>query len=144
MLRFIITVLFIGLFLILSIPFILVESIIGIFNKEKKSRHYLKLVSWAFNTALFFCGTKTTVLGAENIPSEPVLYVGNHRSIFDILVVYPLVHDLTGFVAKKNLKNIPLLATWMRNLHCLFLDRKDTREGLKVILAAIEKVKSGI
>ena len=144
MLRFIFTALFIALFLLLSIPFILVEEIIGLFNKDLKSRHYLKSVSWAFNVALFLCGTKTTVIGAENIPKEPVLYVGNHRSIFDIVVTYPLVHDLTGFVAKKNLKKIPLLATWMRNLHCLFLDRKDTRDGLKVILAAIEKVKSGI
>ena len=32
----------------------------------------------------------------------------------------------------------------MRALHCLFLDRKDIKEGLKTILTAIEKVKSGI
>jgi len=32
----------------------------------------------------------------------------------------------------------------MRNLHCLFLDRDNIKEGLKTILEAIEKVKSGI
>ena len=32
----------------------------------------------------------------------------------------------------------------MKRLHCLFLDRDDIKEGLKVILTAIDKVKSGI
>ena len=32
----------------------------------------------------------------------------------------------------------------MRYLHCLFLDRDNIKEGMKTILVAIEKVKSGI
>ena len=32
----------------------------------------------------------------------------------------------------------------MRNLHCLFLDRKDIKAGLKTILEAIELMKCGI
>ena len=30
------------------------------------------------------------------------------------------------------------------NLHCLFLDRQDIKAGMKTILTAIDKVKSGI
>ena len=144
MFRLIFTLLFIVLFLILSIPFILIEKIIGRFNKELKDRHYFAGVQWAFDRAIDICGIQTTVIGAENIPDEPVLYVGNHRSIFDIVVTYPLFPRLTGYVAKKEVEKIPLLATWMRNLNCLFLDRTSTREGLKVILAAIDHVINGI
>ena len=32
----------------------------------------------------------------------------------------------------------------MDNLHCLFLDRQDIKQGLKTILTGIEKIKSGI
>lgn len=32
----------------------------------------------------------------------------------------------------------------MRNLYCLFLDRNDTREGLKTILEGIDYIKKGI
>ena len=32
----------------------------------------------------------------------------------------------------------------MKNIHCLFLDRKNIKEGLKTILAGIDKVKHGI
>ena len=49
-----------------------------------------------------------------------------------------------GFFAKKEMEKVPLLSTWMKRLHCLFLDRNDLKQGLKTILTAIEKVKSGI
>lgn len=42
------------------------------------------------------------------------------------------------------MEKVPLLSTWMKRLHCLFLDRNDLKQGLKTILTAIEKVKSGI
>ena len=83
--------------------------------------------------------------GLEHIPSDrAVLYVGNHRSYFDILVGYVTVPGLTGFVAKKEMLKIPLLRDWMRRVNCLFLDRVDIKEGLKTILEGIEKVRSGI
>ena len=42
------------------------------------------------------------------------------------------------------MEHYPLLSNWMRNLHCLFLDRKDIKQGLKTILQAADYVKSGI
>ena len=39
---------------------------------------------------------------------------------------------------------IPLLSNWMKYLHCLFLDRKDIKEGMKTILTAIEEIKNGV
>ena len=144
MLRLIIALVFIFFFLILSIPFILIEKIVALFNKGAKDRHYLAGVQWAFNRVMTICSIKTTVIGADKIPNESVLYVGNHRSIFDIVVTYPLVPNLTGYVSKKAVEKVPLLATWMRNLHCLFLDRSCPREGLKMVLAAIEHINNGI
>ena len=38
----------------------------------------------------------------------------------------------------------PLLNIWMKDLHCLFLDRQDIKAGLKTILQAIEKAKNRI
>ena len=52
--------------------------------------------------------------------------------------------DLTGYVAKKEMEPIPLLSNWMKYLHCLFLDRKDIKAGMKTILTAIDKAKNGI
>ena len=81
---------------------------------------------------------------SENIPDEPVLFVGNHRSYFDILLTYSRCPRLTGYVAKKEMEKIPLLSTWMKYVYCLFLDREDPKQGMKTILQAIDYVKSGI
>ena len=72
------------------------------------------------------------------------MYIGNHRSYFDILITYVRVPRPTGYIAKKEMLRYPLLVNWMKNLHCLFLDRQDIKQGLMIILTAIEKIKSGI
>ena len=145
MIRLILVVIFLVLFLVLSIPLLIAEWIIGKFNMDLKSRSSLAIVQWAFRVILFLAGTKVTVKGEENVPKdEPVMYIGNHRSYFDNVITYARVPGLTGYVAKKEMLKWPLLVNWMRNLHCLFLDRNDVKQGLKTILAAIDKVKSGI
>ena len=145
MLRFISIVVFVVSFLICSIPLLIAEWIIGKFNQDLKNKTSLAIVLWAFRVCLFLAGTKVTVRGEENVPKdEAVLYIGNHRSYFDILLTYVRVPRPTGYIAKKEMLKWPLLVNWMRNLHCLFLDRQDVKQGLQVILTAIEKVKSGI
>lgn len=145
MLRFILVVIFVVLFLILSMPLMLIEWMIGKFNPNVKNRSSLSIVNWAFRCVVFLSGTKVIALGEENIPKDTaVLYVGNHRSFFDIILTYIRVPRPTGYVAKKEMLKVPLLSIWMKHLHCLFLDRDNIKEGMKTILAAIEKAKSGI
>lgn len=144
MIRFLLVASSVILFLILFSPVLVIEWIIGKFNKEKKDYSSLRIVQNAFKFILWITGVKVTVIGEENVPDEAVLFIGNHRSFFDILLTYVHCPDLTGYVAKKEMEPIPLLSIWMRYLHCLFLDRKDIKEGMKTILTAIEKVKNGI
>lgn len=143
--RTVLVVLFVVLFLVLSIPIMLVEWVIGKFNQDLKDRSSLRIVQWAFRCVLFLSGTRITVIGEENVPKdEPVLYIGNHRSYFDVVITYARTPGLCGYISKKEIERIPLLNVWMRYLHCLFLDRDNIREGLTVILTAIDKVKAGI
>lgn len=145
MIRLILVATFVVLFLILSIPLLIAEWIIGKYNMDLKNRSSLAIVNWAFSVVLFLSGTTVIVRGEENVPKDkPVLYIGNHRSYFDIVITYIRVPRPTGYIAKKEMLRWPLLINWMRNLHCLFLDRNDLKQGLKIILTAIDKVKSGI
>ncbi len=145
MIRFILAMTWLAVYLIGSIPLMIAEWIIGKFNKDLHDRSSLAIVQWAFRVVQFIAGTKVIVKGEENIPKDTaVLYVGNHRSYFDIILTYIRVPRPTGYISKKEVNYIPLLGIWMKHLHCLFLDRKDIKQGLKVILEAIEKAKSGI
>ena len=144
MIRFILVILTAFLYLILSIPVLLVLLLIRKKKPEVCDKVSRALIRWIFRVILFFAGTKVTVEGQENIPKDrAVLYIGNHRSYFDILVTYTTVPGSCGFVAKKELARIPLLKNWMDLIHCLFLDRSDIKQGLQMILAGCEEIKSG-
>ena len=144
MIRIIIGVLFLVTYLLLSYLVFPVLWVLEKVNKKKKDYVSLRIVQWGFRQILKIAGTDITVIGKENIPDEAVLFVGNHRSYFDILLVYVQCQRLTGFVAKNAIEKVPSLRVWMRYLYCLFLNREDAREGLKTILTAIEYVKKGI
>ncbi|MDE7267590.1 MAG: 1-acylglycerol-3-phosphate O-acyltransferase [Lachnospiraceae bacterium] len=144
MIRLILVVSFVVLFLLFTIPVMFVEYIIGKFNPDVKSRSSLAIVNWAFRCVRFLAGTKVDYIGLENVPTDtPVLYVGNHRSFFDIVLTYPKVARPTGYVSKKEIEKVPYLNIWMRNLHCLFLDRDDIKSGMQMILQAVDLVKDG-
>ena len=143
MIRTVIVALFIVLYLILTIPVMLVLKCTNEKHKERNDRIAGNMVRWIFRVLLKITGSTVTVSGKENIPDEPVLYVGNHRSYFDVVTGYACTDGCCGFVAKKEMEKIPLLSSWMRLISCLFLDRQNVKEGLKTILAAIDMVKNG-
>ena len=144
MIRTILAVLFVVLFLLFSYVLFFVEWLIGKKSQEKKDYSSLHIVQWAMRVVLKISGVKVTVKGEENILNEPALYVANHRSIFDVVTMHVQCKRPTGFVSKDVVKKIPSLRVWMRYLYCIFLDRKDPRSGMKMLLQAIEHIKSGV
>lgn len=132
-------------FLILSAGKLRALTKLGKTDRDKMEEESLRIVRKMFVKILKMAGAEVTVRGYEKIPEDrPVLYVGNHRSYFDILVGYTTVSGRVGFVAKKEMEKIPLLSGWMINVNCLFLDRKNIKEGLKTILAGVGKIKRGV
>ena len=145
MIRLILVLFAVVAFLILSIPILIVEWLIGKKNPKLRDESSLHIVQFMFRLILWLAGTKVTVIGEENVPKDiPVLYIGNHRSFFDIVITYARCPRLTGYVAKDSMKKVPLLSVWMERLYCLFLNRTDIKEGLKTILTGIEQIKNGI
>ena len=145
MIRVILALLFLILFLILSLPVLGVEWILRKYKPHESDLRQLRLIQWAFRVLLFISGTKLTVIGEENVPKdEPVLYIGNHKSFFDIVITYVRCPGLTGYVSKKSMARVPIFSLWMKRLHCLFLDRENVKNALKTILTGIEQIKSGV
>ncbi len=143
--RTILTFGFIFLFLLFGYILLGIYWIYGKFNPAKADLIQLRIVQRVFKIIHTLAGIKLTVIGEENVPKdEAVLYVANHRSMADIVVAYARTPGLTGFVAKDVVNKVPALRAWMKRLHCEFLDRKDIKQGMKVILSCIDKVKNGI
>ena len=123
------------LYLILGLPLLGLEWVISKFNRPHADLSRLRMVQWGFKCISAIAGVKK---------NQAVLYIGNHRSYFDIVLTCPIFPGVTGYVAKQEMLKWPLLNLWMKYIHCLFLDRKDIRQGLKTVLKGVEEVKNGI
>ncbi len=142
--RTIITAIVCLILLILAVPFYLLTLLVRPFSKLACEKFSLLIVKVGFRIATWFAGARVKVTGRENIPDDqPVLYVANHRSIFDILCGYPLVKRTCGFTSKVELERIPLVSWYMKHMHCVFLERDNIKQQLGEILKCIKYIKEG-
>ncbi len=74
---------------------------------------------------------------------EPVILISNHQSNLDIPTLLGYLPMDFSFIAKKEMEKWPLIGWWMKALNCIFLDRKNVRQGMKDMKDAISKVKNG-
>ncbi|WP_209010580.1 lysophospholipid acyltransferase family protein [Anaerovorax sp. IOR16] len=98
--------------------------------------------TWASNL-LKAAGVHVTVSGKENLPDEPALFVSNHQGNFDIPILLCKLGPLMPIVAKKELKKLPIIRTWMNFFNCIFMDRKDPRQSLQCLKRAQELLEQG-
>lgn len=144
MLRLIVVAILVILFLVLSLPVLAYKRWLGKRDPKRQDKMAQVIIRWIFGVLLKVAGVQLQLEGTEHIPADrSVLFVGNHRSYFDIVTSYTAMKQPTGYVAKAEMEKIPLLSAWMREISCLFLNRTDIKEGLKTILAAIAQVKAG-
>ena len=142
--RVLIALLFAALVILIDLPLHLITWLIEKASPGSCTKFRHGYARFAMKGLWLLAGGKATVIGLEKVPQDrAVLFVGNHRSIFDIILAGSLITYPVGFVAKKELQNTPI-ALIMQEIHCLFLDREDPRQGLKTILKAIDYVKEGI
>lgn len=138
----VLVVLLIALFF--SLPYHLYLRMLWKKNPEKSWKKARKYVSGFFKKELKISGCDIEVLGKENIPEDvPALFVSNHRSYFDILIIHETIGKPAGFIAKKELRKVPLLPLYMDDIGCLFIDRNDIKQSLEVINQGAEFLKMG-
>ena len=145
MLRFLITLIVVTIFFILSLPTFLVLWVVGKISPSAQENFSRGVVRFAFGTVILLSGAKIDYRGLENIPSDqPVMYAANHRSFFDVIMNFNPLPGRIAYLAKKEFEKYFFLSIWMKFIKCLFLDRNDIKQGLKIILSAIENTKNGV
>lgn len=127
-----------------SIPLMLFIMLLRVFNRRRAHIIAQAYVGFIMKIGMVAAGVKWTITGRENIPKgQAVMFVPNHRSIWDILLTYPFVSRPTAYISKKDMKKVPFINIWMWLMNCQFLDRSDLRQGAQLILNCIDLVKSG-
>ncbi len=76
-------------------------------------------------------GCRVRITGGENLPThEPVVFVSNHASYFDVLVLMAALGVRYRFVAKQEVHAMPFIGLFMRKLGHLAFDRSDPQARL--------------
>ena len=107
---------------------------------ERVTAHIVR--NWA-SRLLKAAGVRVTVEGAENLPKDPFVLVANHQGYFDIPIMLACVGKPRGLVAKIELSRLPFIRTWMKHLHCLFVDRSSLKAGAQTIADGAKMVSEG-
>ena len=82
MIRFLLIVLVLFLYLLLGIPVLLFEAVLGHFNPKARDYQCLRLVQATFRFMLFIAGTKITVIGEEKIPGRTCIIYRQSQKLF--------------------------------------------------------------
>ncbi|MCK8828214.1 1-acyl-sn-glycerol-3-phosphate acyltransferase [Natroniella acetigena] len=88
-------------------------------------------------------GTEVKVLGVEKIPDRPVLFVVNHQGAFDIPLLLGYIKYPKSFIAKWELRYLPIINLWMKKMSCIFIKRSDFRQTLKAFKNAGQVFEKG-
>jgi len=101
--------------------------------------------------ARFWCKGLLKILGIEieilkkkDLPKGVYVFMSNHQSQLDIPVLEKVLEPYNiRFLAKKSLFKIPFFGWGIRILGYVPVERGDPKEGVKSVLACIEKIKKG-
>nr|WP_302600137.1 lysophospholipid acyltransferase family protein [uncultured Cellulosilyticum sp.] len=111
--------------------------------RESREEVY-KLTKHLANRMIKAARMDLQVIGRENLPKEgPVLYVANHKSIFDIVVLVSTIEDPCIFLAKKEVSKMQMVKTWFAALGAIYIDREDKRQAMESIVKGVNELKSG-
>lgn len=90
-------------------------------------------------------GAELVIKGKENLPEHgPVVYMANHKGLFDSPVMATLVEkDTLIFIGKDETKKMPVIGPWFDAMGCIYIVRDDMKQSLKAILDGIDELKQG-
>ena len=139
--------------LIVCLPVVLLWALSGILYRltvtrkvYKKPTAIARFLGWLTNSGvLFFTMSRVKVEGKEKLPKDcRFVYVANHRSRFDPMVVMAaLAKYRIAFISKASNFNIPFFGKVLRKLCFLEIDRTDPRKALETVNNAVDILKIG-
>jgi putative phosphoserine phosphatase/1-acylglycerol-3-phosphate O-acyltransferase len=117
---------------------------VGLLNRNRRDAANFA-TSVGSDAALALAGARLRVVGEENLWSRrPAVFIFNHQSSIDMLVIGALVRrDLTG-VAKKEAARDPRFAPLGALVDVAYVDRGNTKQAKEALAPVVEKLRGGV
>ncbi len=126
------------IFNLLLYPFLLLPFQWG---RMQISRTWCRLALWG---GKWICGMNYQVIGLENCPKTPAVYLSKHQSAWETIVFQALLPP-NCFVVKKSLMRIPFFGWGMKICKHIPIDRKAGIRAFKnVIQTGKDRLQEGL
>ena len=125
------------------LPALVVGAVPGVLNRSRRDMVNFAIATWGeFGTAL--AGVRLAVRGEEHLWSRrPAVFVFNHQSAIDVLLLCKLLRrDFSG-VAKKEARANPLFGPVFYLAGVVFIDRLDRQKAIEALRPAIATLREG-
>ncbi len=127
------------MFIFIALP---VMAIAKIFNRPQILYPWC---DWGAKIWLWACGANVKVFGKENLDANTsYVFVANHHSYLDTATMFSYTGRRMGFVAKKELAQVPIVGWVMPFVNILAIDRSNSVKALATMNAISEVFKKGI
>lgn len=123
-----------------GLKYFLVKNLYG----EKKASDYIQKTGYLWSKfTINIIGIKLEVIGQNNIPNEPCIFMSNHSSILDIPLILYTSNAKISFIAKKEILKVPIIGFWLKRSGGLSLDRENPRDAIKCLKKCINNINNG-
>ncbi|KAI9837831.1 MAG: hypothetical protein M1819_006765 [Sarea resinae] len=95
----------------------------------------------------FTTGVQFVIEGEENLRTRPAVFIGNHQTELDVLMLGAIFPPYCSVTAKKSLKNIPFLGWFMALSGTVFIDRANRQTAVAAFdgaAAEMQKYKQSV
>lgn len=112
----------------------------ALFDRRKR---WIGLWSHVWARWILWCtGLSVTVEGRGHLqPGRQYIYMGNHTSALDIILVYAHLPGNIAFLAKKELFRIPFFGWAMRAMGCIPVDRANSQRARRSVDRAVQALQ---
>lgn len=144
----------------LSVFFVLIATLFSLLFAARKARKYrkdpnsiflqdrLKTVYKLFNKFLYLKRVEVVAEDAERLPTKQMLFIANHKSILDPMVVFKTLYEAgklgaISFICKNELSKKWYTRCTIELMDGIFIQRDDGRSIYECYLKEMENIKKG-
>ena len=132
-------------YILVALPILLLFPLLLIaISKERWYPFFFKLARFWAKFILIGMGFRYKIFKAEvPQPHQSYMFVANHTSMTDIMLMLAAVKNPFVFVGKKELAKIPLFGFFYKRT-CILVDRSNPNSRQAVFLRAQKRLKQGL
>ncbi len=100
-------------------------------------------IAWGGELGSALAGVRLDVRGAEHLATRPAVFLFNHQSQLDVLILAKLLRGGFTGVAKKELAGSPGFGLMFRLADVAFVDRGNAAQARQALEPAVRKLREG-